>query len=59
MPCYIHIALLALLLGLVPDIVALHQGERLHQRSYDQMLEGESNAAYELSEETADQSVIA
>ena len=52
------LALLALLLSSVPNVAALHQGERLHQRSYDQMLEGESNAAYELSEETADQSVL-
>lgn len=44
----------------MPNVAALHSGERIHQRSYDQMLEGETNAAYELSEEmiTADQSVL-
>jgi hypothetical protein len=61
MPRVTHVALLALLLGLVPDVTALHQGERLHQRSFDRMLEGESNAAYELADqmsyEASDQSV--
>lgn len=34
----------------MPAVTALHQGGRLHQRTFDQMLESETAAAYELSD---------